>query len=65
MSALDLHAGMDEVVGYTDGVRGLRPDTTAIEGEYRRDYMRGFIRGRSTSGDVADDDLSFPDWVNE
>ena len=47
---VDMHGAMAEIVGYVDATRGLGPDTTVIEGEYWRDYMRGFLRGRTHGG---------------
>jgi hypothetical protein len=61
---MDPYAAMSEVVGYTDGIRGIKADTTVIEGEYRRSYMRGFLKGRSVAA-RCDDDLEPPDSVNK
>jgi hypothetical protein len=41
----DFHAAMAEVVGYSDGMRGYKPDTVRIDSKYRQDYLHGFLRG--------------------
>jgi len=64
VSDVDVRAVVAEATGFTHGIRGLRPGAAAIEGEYRRDYMRGFMKGRVESGIDDDIELSCPDWVN-
>jgi hypothetical protein len=44
---MDLRGAMAEAIGYLDGRAGEKADTILIRSEYRKNYMRGFVRGRS------------------
>jgi hypothetical protein len=60
----DFHAAMAEVVGYSDGMRGYKPDTVRIDSKYRQDYLHGFLRGRALLEASHEDEIALPDWIN-
>jgi hypothetical protein len=68
----DPRAVMAGLAGYVDAVQDLRANASVVDSEYRRYYMRGYIRGRtrmragSSFAELElDPNLDPPDLVNE